>query len=132
MEKENYYRNLFFIGAIWNWMVAIVSTFFYHPMFRLLGMDDPELTTTQEEGTLAMMEMFALAQEMAADHRANPKEDIVNVLLNGTVEDEPLTDEEFCHFFLRETGFQPHAEQLSYTVVSRPKPVILLFDLRVF
>ena len=41
MEKENYYRNLFFIGAIWNWMVAIVSTFFYHPMFRLLGMDDP-------------------------------------------------------------------------------------------
>jgi cytochrome P450 len=66
----------------------------------MLGMDDPELTTTQEEGTLAMMEMFALAQELAADHRANPKEDIVNVLLNGTVEDEPLTDEEFCHFFM--------------------------------
>ena len=66
----------------------------------MLGMDDPELTTTQEEGTLAMMEMFALAQELAADHRANPKEDVVNVLLNGTVEDEPLTDEEFCHFFM--------------------------------
>jgi cytochrome P450 len=66
----------------------------------MLGMDDPELTTTQEEGTLAMMEMFALAQELAAEHRANPKEDVVNVLLNGTVEDEPLTDEEFCHFFM--------------------------------
>jgi cholest-4-en-3-one 26-monooxygenase len=66
----------------------------------MLGMDDPELTTTEEDGTLAMMEMFFLAQELAERHRANPQDDIVNVLLNGTVEDEPLTDEEFCHFFL--------------------------------
>jgi cholest-4-en-3-one 26-monooxygenase len=66
----------------------------------MIGMDDPELTTTEEDGTLAMMEMFMLAQELATDHRANPRDDIVNVLLNGTVEDEPLTDEEFCHFFL--------------------------------
>jgi cholest-4-en-3-one 26-monooxygenase len=66
----------------------------------MLGMDDPELTTTEEDGTLAMMEMFFMAQELAEQHRANPQDDIVNVLLNGTVEDEPLTDEEFCHFFL--------------------------------
>jgi cholest-4-en-3-one 26-monooxygenase len=66
----------------------------------MLGMDDPELTTTEEDGTLAMMEMFFLAQELAEQHRSNPQDDIVNVLLNGTVEDEPLTDEEFCHFFL--------------------------------
>ena len=66
----------------------------------MLGMDDPDLTTTEEDGTLAMMEMFLLAQELAAQQRANPQDDIVNVLLNGTVEDEPLTDEEFCHFFL--------------------------------
>jgi cytochrome P450 len=66
----------------------------------MLGMDDPDLTTTEEDGTLAMMEMFFLAQELAVQHRAKPRDDIVNVLLNGTVEDEPLTDEEFCHFFL--------------------------------
>jgi cytochrome P450 len=66
----------------------------------MMGMDDPELTTTEEDGTLAMMEMFFLAQELAQQHRSNPQDDIVNVLLNGTVEDEPLTDEEFCHFFL--------------------------------
>jgi cytochrome P450 len=66
----------------------------------MLGMDDPELTTTEEDGTMAMMEMFFMAQELAEQHRAEPKDDIVNVLLNGTVEDEPLTDEEFCHFFL--------------------------------
>jgi cholest-4-en-3-one 26-monooxygenase len=66
----------------------------------MLGMDDPELTTTEEDGTQAMMEMFFLAQELAEQYRENPRDDIVNVLLNGTVEDEPLTDEEFCHFFL--------------------------------
>jgi cholest-4-en-3-one 26-monooxygenase len=66
----------------------------------MIGMDDPELATTEEEGTLAMMEMFALAQELAADHLANPQDDIVNVLLHGTVEDEPLSEEEFCHFFM--------------------------------
>jgi len=66
----------------------------------MLGMDDPELTTTEEDGTNAMIEMFMMAQELALEHRANPKDDIVNVLLSGTVEDEPLSDEDFCHFFL--------------------------------
>jgi cholest-4-en-3-one 26-monooxygenase len=66
----------------------------------MLGMDDPELTTTEEDGTNAMIEMFMMAQELAVENKANPKDDIVNVLLNGTVEDEPLTEEEFCHFFL--------------------------------
>ncbi|MEJ6541455.1 MAG: cytochrome P450 [Halioglobus sp.] len=66
----------------------------------MLGMSDPELTTTQEDGENAMAEMFFLAHELAEAHRDNPQDDIVHVLLNGTVEDEPLTDEEFCHFFL--------------------------------
>ncbi|MEM1113491.1 MAG: cytochrome P450 [Pseudomonadota bacterium] len=66
----------------------------------MLGMDDPELTTSEEDGNNAMLEMFLMAQELAAQHKANPQEDIVNVLLNGTVEDEPLTEEEFCHFFM--------------------------------
>jgi cytochrome P450 len=66
----------------------------------MIGMDDPELSTSEEDGTNAMIEMFMLAQEMAAEHRADPRDDIVNTLLNGTVEDEPLTDDEFCNFFL--------------------------------
>jgi cholest-4-en-3-one 26-monooxygenase len=66
----------------------------------MIGMDDPELSTSEEDGTNAMIEMFMMASELATEHRAEPKDDIVNVLLNGTVEDEPLSDEEFCHFFL--------------------------------
>ncbi|MCB1842845.1 MAG: cytochrome P450, partial [Halioglobus sp.] len=66
----------------------------------MLGMSDPELTTTEADGENAMAEMFFLAHELATLHRSNPQDDIVHVLLTGTVEDEPLTDEEFCHFFL--------------------------------
>ena len=66
----------------------------------MLGMDDPELSTTREDGTNAMIEMFMLAMEVAQAHKEQPQNDIVNVLLTGTVEDEPLTEEEFCNFFL--------------------------------
>lgn len=66
----------------------------------MVGMDDPELATSEEDGFNAALEMFMLAMELAAEHRTNPQNDIVNVLLNGTVEDEPLSDEDFCNFFL--------------------------------
>ncbi len=66
----------------------------------MIGTEDPDLATTEEEGMNAMIEMFGIAQDLAAKHRNEPADDIVNVLLNGTVEDEPLTDEEFCHFFM--------------------------------
>ena len=66
----------------------------------MLGMDDPELSTSEEDGHNAAIEMFMMAMELAAEHRANPQSDIVDVLLSGTVEDEPLSDEDFCNFFL--------------------------------
>lgn len=66
----------------------------------MLGMDDPDLSTSQEDGMNAMMEMFMLGLELAAQHRENPSSGIVGTLLEGTVEDEPLTEEEFCNFFL--------------------------------
>jgi len=66
----------------------------------MLGLDDPDLTTSEEDGMNAMVEMFMMAMEIATHHKQNPQEDIVNVLLKGTVEDEPLTDDEFCNFFM--------------------------------
>ncbi len=66
----------------------------------MIGMDDPELATSEEDGTNAMAEVFMMAHQLATEHREAPKDDIVNILLTGTVEDEPLSDEEFCHFFL--------------------------------
>jgi cholest-4-en-3-one 26-monooxygenase len=83
----------------------------------MIGMDDPELATTEEEGTMAMMEMFVLAQELAAGHRAKPRDDIVGVLLDGTVEDEPLTDDEFCYFFMLLICLGSHLARLELKVI---------------
>jgi cholest-4-en-3-one 26-monooxygenase len=66
----------------------------------MLGMDDPEVTTDAEAGMNAMMEMFMIAMDIATAHKETRQEDIVNVLLEGTVEDEPLTQDEFCNFFM--------------------------------
>ncbi len=66
----------------------------------MLGMDDPELSTSREDGTNAMIEMFGIAMEVAAMHKEHPGNAIVDVLLNGTVEDEPLSEGDFCNFFL--------------------------------
>lgn len=66
----------------------------------MLGMDDPDVTTSPEDGNNAMLEMFMIAMDIANAHKEAPQEDIVNVLLEGTVEDEPLTQDEFCNFFM--------------------------------
>lgn len=66
----------------------------------MLGMDDPELAMSEEDGTNAAAEMYMIAMEIAAAHKETPANDIVNVLLTGTVDDEPLSDDDFCNFFL--------------------------------
>ena len=66
----------------------------------MLGMDDPELATSEEDGQNAAAEMYMIAMELAAQHKVEPQNDIVDVLLTGTVEDAPLSEEDFCNFFL--------------------------------
>jgi len=41
MRKEKYYRNLFLIGAIWNWSATTIFFFAYEPIFSLAGMEVP-------------------------------------------------------------------------------------------
>jgi cholest-4-en-3-one 26-monooxygenase len=45
------------------------------------------------------MEMFTYANDLAAEKRANPGDDIISVLLNAEVEGERLSDIEFDLFF---------------------------------
>ena len=57
-----------------------------------------------EEGILASqaaaIEVYAYAANLAEQHKTNPLTDIVGALLDGTVNDEKLTPEEFQLFFL--------------------------------
>ena len=69
---------------------------------RLIGFDDPEFgePADREEQQSAAEEMYAFAQELASDRRANPRDDIVSDLLQGEVDGERLTDLDFNLFFL--------------------------------
>ena len=54
----------------------------------------------EEDGINAAAEMYMIAMDLAAAHKVSPHNDIVDVLLSGTVEDEPLSEGDFCNFFL--------------------------------
>jgi cytochrome P450 len=67
----------------------------------MIGMDDPEMDVTPEDGQLAAAQLFEIAMSLAAEHKANPKGGtVIDALLSGTVEGEALNDFEFCSFFL--------------------------------
>ena len=42
MPKESYYKKLFFIGAIWNWVATISFAVGYKFVFPLFGMELPK------------------------------------------------------------------------------------------
>ena len=42
MERSRYYKNLFFIGAIWNWLATLSFLLGYQWLFPLFKMDLPQ------------------------------------------------------------------------------------------
>jgi cholest-4-en-3-one 26-monooxygenase len=66
----------------------------------LVGFDDPEYMTTPEQGRIAATEMFMYANQTALDRRANPRDDLVTVLLNAEVDGDRLTEADFDGFFI--------------------------------
>src|SRR3546814_3731947 len=66
----------------------------------LLGADNPSAGQHADEAMLAMAGMMTYGQEMAADRRAEPRDDIISRIVNAEVDGEKLTDEEFQMFWL--------------------------------
>jgi cholest-4-en-3-one 26-monooxygenase len=66
---------------------------------RLIGSEDPEYAVSAEDATGAAMELFRYANDLAAEKRAHPGDDIVSTLLAAEVDGERLTDLEFDLFF---------------------------------
>jgi cholest-4-en-3-one 26-monooxygenase len=67
---------------------------------RLIGFDDPEFAGNADTAMDAAAEMFVYAQQMADEHRANPRDDIVSDLLRAEVDGERLDDMGFNLFFM--------------------------------
>jgi len=67
---------------------------------RLVGFDDPELTTSAEDGMQAATELFLYAHQLAAQRREAPRDDVISVLLQAEIEGQALSEPEFDAFFL--------------------------------
>ncbi|HEU5024349.1 MAG TPA: cytochrome P450 [Spirillospora sp.] len=66
----------------------------------LIGGDDPEFQRTPEEGQEAATQLYAYANELAADRRENPREDIVTRLLQPDADGQVLDGDEFELFVM--------------------------------
>jgi cytochrome P450 len=67
---------------------------------RLIGFDDPEFQTSFDDAGIAAAEMYEYANELAADRRRTPRDDIVTALIEAEVDGERLSELEFNIFFL--------------------------------
>ncbi len=76
----------------------------HHKIFewsnRLIGFDDPEYNTSPEDGQNAAMEMFLYANNLAVERKANPRNDLVSILMAAEVDGERLTEADFDGFFI--------------------------------
>jgi cholest-4-en-3-one 26-monooxygenase len=67
---------------------------------RMIGSEDPEYEVSQDEVMNAQVEMFMYANELAAQRRSDPRDDIVTALLDAEVDGDKLTEMDFNLFFL--------------------------------
>jgi len=66
---------------------------------QLIGSrDDPDYQG--EDPTVASMEVYALCDEVAADRRRNPRDDLMTALVEAEVDGERLSDAELNLFFI--------------------------------
>ncbi|TDG14088.1 cytochrome P450 [Seongchinamella unica] len=61
---------------------------------------DSEMAVDQEAAQIASFHVIEYAMKLAAEHKDNPKDDIIGALLRGTEREEGLNEDEFVWFFL--------------------------------
>nr|WP_235174670.1 cytochrome P450 [Tomitella biformata] len=67
---------------------------------RMIGFDDPEFQTTESDGEMAAAEIFLYANELAAQRRVAPQDDIITKLIQPDEDGHALTEMEFNMFFV--------------------------------
>jgi cholest-4-en-3-one 26-monooxygenase len=67
---------------------------------RLVGFDDPEYRASPEDGAAAATEIYGYCDQMAAERRARPRDDLMSVLVHAEVDGERLDDLELNLFFV--------------------------------
>jgi len=67
---------------------------------RMIGADDPEFHTSEEDGWDAAYQIFAYANELGANRRLTPHDDIVTKLVQPDADGGELTEMQFNMFFV--------------------------------
>jgi cytochrome P450 len=67
---------------------------------KMLAYDDPEYQTSPEVPRIAAAEMFMYSHELAMKREAEPRDDLISVLLEAQVDGEKLSVAEINTFFL--------------------------------
>jgi cholest-4-en-3-one 26-monooxygenase len=75
-----------------------------HAMFnwsnRMIGREDPEYGVTDEEAGAAAIELYAYAEQLFAQKKVDPHEDLMSVLTEVEIDGEKLGEMELELFFL--------------------------------
>lgn len=66
----------------------------------MLFADDPDLSTSELEGQLAAAKVIDYARKLAEKHKQEPLDNITGALLDGKVDGEPLSDNNFVWMFV--------------------------------
>ncbi|MGC0369200.1 cytochrome P450 [Microbacterium sp. SLBN-111] len=61
--------------------------------------DDPEYMTTPDEKERARAEMFAYFKELTEERRKRPRHDIISILVQAKIRDEPLSWEDLAAYY---------------------------------
>lgn len=67
---------------------------------RLVGQQDPDFQSSEEDGQAAAAEIYAYCDAIADDRRANPRDDIMTALVQAEVDGDRLSTEELNMFFV--------------------------------
>jgi cholest-4-en-3-one 26-monooxygenase len=67
---------------------------------RMVGSNDPEFLEAPEFATAAAMELFAYADALTVERKANPHDDLVSILAHAEIEGDQLDQLEIDMFFM--------------------------------
>jgi cholest-4-en-3-one 26-monooxygenase len=66
----------------------------------MIGRDDPEYAVAEGVGEMAMMQLFAYANELAVERKQKPRNDLTSLLLEAEVDGEKLSESEYDSFVM--------------------------------
>lgn len=67
---------------------------------RLVGFQDPDFRTSEEDGQLAAAEIYAYCDALVAERREAPRDDLMSTLVHAEIDGDRLNAEELDLFFV--------------------------------